>query len=223
MSYQHDLDGFTGVPERLYGFTDEFNNLRQLIQDTGIMVKEAEYEFRQVLLNHPDDEGGPSPNPEQLKVWHKKMYRRFTYKSLLMLIHSTFETQIIDFLNLMIRHKQISRTTKGDNMPTIFSELDKVANEASEHYKKIRPFSFLRNKTGHLDGIFHQNDSNANEFIKFANKQSGLSLTKLSHDILNPQYRIIIINSSILINYINLAEDICNKLVTAARTKQAIT
>jgi hypothetical protein len=83
-----------------YGIIDELHDLDRLIERIGHTVVKEEREFKDVeKVIDPED---PFPSEEVLKLWHKKMYRQFTYKSMMMLIYTTFETGIVDFYNLLV-------------------------------------------------------------------------------------------------------------------------
>jgi hypothetical protein len=99
-NYYYSLVAFEGVDGTSYGIIDELHDLDRLIERIGHTVVKEEREFKDVeKVIDPED---PFPSEEVLKLWHKKMYRQFTYKSMMMLIYTTFETGIVDFYNLLV-------------------------------------------------------------------------------------------------------------------------
>ena len=87
---------------------------------------------------------------------------------------------------------------------------------------RVWPFNFIRNKVIHSNGYFKKMDSGYIEFEKFLKNRSDLEVKQLSSPKGDFTHRMIIKQSSLLKDYIQLIKEIINSLLIAAHKAQYI-
>ena len=107
--YYHSLLEFEGVEGHYYGINDELHDLGKLIDTMGDTVLREEKEFNEIAKVERNSEEG-YPTPKVLKVWHKKNYRQFTYRSMMLLIHTAFEDGIVNLYDILVAENRITDT-----------------------------------------------------------------------------------------------------------------
>lgn len=212
--YHLSLEMINGIEGTAYGVMDELHDMEKLIESIGKTVEMAEKEFKKIMEAEYEAENGQL-TPEILKNWHKKMYRQFTYKSLMMLIHTAFEKWGGKLLNLLEEEKRIVYT--GDRRRSIFDVLKELAcldTRIQELTGKARAYNFLRNVMAHPDGYFDEKKAgDYDSFKKRMSKRSDLSIIKFNEPKGKYTHRVQIKQSTVLKDYITLIKQIFEVLI----------
>lgn len=83
---------------------------------------------------------------------------------------------------------------------------------------RIRSFNFIRNSISHSDGFCSDSKKGFEEAAKFISTRTNeVSITKLKAEKDNLTHRIQILQSSLLIAYIDLIKDVFNSLIKTAK------
>lgn len=150
--YHSGLQAIEGVEGQAYGIMDELHDLGKLLETIGTTVKKEEKEFREIEREQFDEETR-EPTTKVLANWHKKMYRQFTYKSMMMLIHTVFENSMVRLLNYLNEEGRIQVTVHKEVVVDIIKALKDLDVSIQPLIDRVRAFNFVRNRIAHLMAI----------------------------------------------------------------------
>lgn len=218
MYYDHALDAFEGVEGQHYGIIDEINNLGKLIETIGVTVVENEKEFRAVAAEEYEEMS--YPGDKTLAVWHKKTYRQFSYKAMMMLVHSIFEDGLVDLYNLLVREGRINHTLiNPSELKSVMRVYDKLAildPNLPGFRDAIRGFKFIRNKIAHSDGYYLPGEHDHDGFLALGSR-TDLKVETLFSPQGNNTHKMTILRSSVLTEYLRLTKKVFEFAIKGAR------
>ena len=213
--YWADLKSFEGVPYTLYGINDELDNLSKLIEVIGESVLAQEKDFKEISSEEEAIQNS-FPTDKMIDNWHKKNYRSFSYKALLTVIHSDFEMALKDLFKILTEAKRINFKIKNDKLMDILKDFKALDNSLDPLILKAWPFNFIRNKVIHSNGYFVKTDKGYVEFERFIKDRVDIEVKQLPSTNSEFTHRVIIKQSSLLKDYIQLIREIISSLLKAA-------
>lgn len=214
-NYNTSLLAFEGVEGRAYGIMDEIHDLRKLVETIGATVELNEKEFRQIEKEEFNEETRELTS-NVLANWHKKMYRQFTYKSLLLLIHTTFENGMSQFFDLLTEEKRIQTTVHKKVVVDIMTALKGLDPGLDALIAKVRALNFIRNKVAHADGYYHEQQKDFDAFKKFASTRDDIQIEKLGSPKGEFTHRMKIKRSTVIKEYLDVMVQVFTSLVNGA-------
>jgi hypothetical protein len=215
-SYERDLDAFEGIEGYAYGIMDELHDIEKLIGTIGVTVEKEEQDFRQIEREEMNGEFFEL-TPRMLESWHKKMYRQFTYKSLILLIHTSFENGMINFFNLLKDHGRINAMVFRENVSDIIKELQLLHPSVPILKDQIRAFNFVRNAIAHRDGYFEIGAKDYDAFKKYVAARTDIKIIPLKAKKGKLTHRLVITRSSLLKGYLELILNVFTALLKGAQ------
>lgn len=224
--YRLELASFFGVEGTYYGIEDELYGLKKLIEVIGNTVINEEKEFIEIQKKQQEREGEyySSPTQNELAAWHKKAFRQFTYKAIMSLIQSTFESGLQNLHDLLVNENQIEEHRKDKTkLKDTLTSLSQLDTSFLTFWDEIRPYAFIRNKLGHRDGIFYEDDANVDAYNAFVRTRSDVTAKDEGKQNGKRKYRLKIHNSTILSDYLKLVTTIFSKLSMVCYNRAAIT
>jgi hypothetical protein len=214
--YHTSLQSFEGVEGRAYGVMDEVHDLGKLLETIGTTVEINEKEFRQIEREEFDEET-LELTPRVLANWHKKMYRQFTYKSLLLLIHTTFENGMVRFFDLLTEEGRIQRPVHKKVVVDIIRALKDLDPSIEPLIDRVRALNFVRNKVAHADGYYNETQTDYDAFKKFAATRDDIHIERLSHADGKFTHRMKIKRSTVIQEYLDVMGLVFTGLVKGAQ------
>lgn len=213
--YYFDLLAFEGVEGSSYGIMDELRDLKKLIATIGDTVIKEEQEFK--LIEKSADPDDTFPSHEILGAWHKKMYRQFTYKSLMLLIQTTFETGMVTFYNMLVTEGRIADSVRRKNVLDILKALKGSDPALPALIDQVRGYNFIRNKLAHMDGYYKDPDTDIDAFKRMVNSGAAISIRKLSSSSSKHTHEMKITRSTVLTGYLNTITKVFEALLKDAK------
>lgn len=213
--YYFDLLAFEGVEGSSYGIMDELRDLKKLIATIGDTVVKEEEEFK--LIEKSSDPDDSFPSDIMLSAWHKKMYRQFTYKSLMLLIQTTFETGMVTFYNMLVTEGRIPDNVRRKNVIDILKALKGFDSALPTLTDQVRGYNFIRNKLAHMDGYYKDPDTDIDAFKKLVNSGAAISIKKLSSSAIKYTHEMKITKSTVLTGYIDTITKVFDALLKGAK------
>jgi hypothetical protein len=221
--YRLELDQFLGVPGTIYGLEDELDNLIEVIRAIGESVVQHEKEFGKIYDEEFDPETSFLSN-RLLNNWFKKRYRIFSYKAILILIHSLFEKSLIDLFYLLRSNKRISfRLPTSEKLTKLLEGFSKIEPALLEYLQPTKNYLFLRNIFVHNDGAFRNTDRGAVDFLSFAANKKNIAVTNSKSTGGRYTHQIKIKNSSLLIDYVKMIKQIFILIINKANVLSYLT
>ena len=215
--YYYALLSFEGIEGRSYGIMDELHDLEKLIDLIGASIVKEEKEFKEIEKVEKRSEE-PWPTNNILKVWHKKNYRQFSYRSMLMLIHTTFGQGLVNLYDLLLSEKRLK--TKVDRRKSIDDILKVLQSDPSISgiMYQIRAFGFIRNSVAHAGGYYEDPSSDIEAFKKFVKDRTDIKITKLKEPKGRFNHHMEITKSSVLKDYLALIRKVFEGLLRGAQS-----
>lgn len=213
--YYYDLVAFEGVEGSSYGIMDELRDLKKLIATIGDTVVKEEREFKVIEKSADPDDAFPSD--KMLVVWHKKMYRQFTYKSLMLLIQTTFETGMVTFYNMLVSEGRIADSVRRKNVLDILKALKSFDPALPTLTDQVRGYNFIRNKLAHMDGYYKDPDTDIDAFKKLVNSGAAISIKKLPSSTIKHTHEMTITRSTVLTSYLDTIIKVFEALLKGAK------
>jgi hypothetical protein len=222
--YYHNLESFWGVEGHAYGIRDELHDLGKMIELIGEVVMKVEKEFREVEKADADLEYG-FPGEEVLKAWHKKMIRPFSYKQLMMGIHTTFNNGMVSLYALLVAERRIADTVhaKNRNVIDILKELQTLDLSLPGLLAQVRGFNFIRNRVTHEGGYYNESTKDITAFRNVINGRMDIQVEQLRFPDADHTHRMTIIRSSVLMDYITVIRKVFEGLLKGAHQLGYIT
>lgn len=230
--YQEALDKFTGIPNKYNGVFEEIYNLRKFVVFNGDNVINEEKDFQILLRQEFDPEESSSQESVLDKYSHKNSFRRFTYDATLLLIHSRFETRLKEFCFIIQKFGKnrniavpeggrdrigLTETLIEDFISPLFPD---CKNELLKDKNERQIFRFMRNKLNHNLGLFTicNKDPMIKNLREFERSRKDLSVRWISRNRQNNSstYKIEILKSSILFQYLNLFSSVVDLIAFKA-------
>ena len=214
--YYHSLQEFEGVEGHYYGITDELYDLGKLIDTMGETIVKEEKEFQAVEKEELQSEEG-WPTQRVLKVWHKKNYRQFTYRSMMLLIHTTFEDGMVNFYNILVAEKRIPDTVdRRKKIPDIIKVLQGLDPSIGSLLDEIRGYNFIRNKIAHAGGYYQDPSTDIDAFKKVVKDRTDIQIEELKTPKGRFTHRIQITRSTLLKDYLEVIRKVFAGLLKGA-------
>lgn len=213
--YSTTLDAFGGVEGTSYGIMDELYDLGKLLETIGQTVVKEEKDFREIEKAERDPDGYEMSS-KILAAWHKKMYRPFTYRAMLMLIHSHFEDASILLYRILVEEGRIKDTVHKEGILDILKELRRLDSSLPALYDKVRGFNFLRNKLAHADGNFHEKERDYDAFKRLYSSRADIEIIKHSFPKGKFTHSMKVIKSTIHSDYLEVIKQIFIALLKGA-------
>lgn len=201
---------FEGVEGKYYGIDDELYGLKKLIDVIGEIVAREENAFKDVENAARQSEEG-YPNEDVLNIWHKKHYRQFTYRSTMLLIHTTFEDGIVRLYNILVTENRISNTVQKKTILDIIEGIKELDSEIPVLLSIVRGYNFIRNKVAHSGGYYQDASTDIDAFNSLVKGRKNIQIKKLTSPMGHFTHRRQITRSSILKDYL----DVIGKIFTA--------
>jgi hypothetical protein len=213
--YYYNLIRFEGVEGGSYGIMDELRDFKKLIRIIGDTVVKEEKEFR--ILEKSADPDGPFPSEQMLGAWHKKMYRQFTYKSLMLLIQTTFETGMVTFYNILVADGRLTDNVRKKNVLDLLRALKGLDTTLPALIDPVRGFNFIRNKMAHMDGYYKDPDTDIDAFKKLQKNRSDIIIKKLTSPRGKHTHEMTITRSTVLTDYLDIIGKVFQGLISGAK------
>lgn len=224
--YRWELACFFGVEGTYYGIEDELYGLGKLIEVVGNTIVNEERELIEIRRKEQENYGEDynPPTPIELAAWHKKAFRQFTYKAIMSLVQSTFEAGVQRLHQLLVKENQIE-DKRGKNKEKLRDTLDsfiQLDSSFASFWNDARPYTFIRNKLEHQDGVFYDGDSNIDAIRVFVKDRQDISITDEGFEDGRKKYRLKINKSSVLTDYLKLVNSIFARLSITANNRPAV-
>jgi hypothetical protein len=219
MGYQQALTIFEGGAGYPYGIMDELHDLEKWIEIIGEIVMKEENKFKEIVIKDKFQEIG-IPSESLLENWHKKMFRPFSYKQILMGIHTTFNDGLLNFYDLLLREGRLNiQEEKKQNSLDILNKLKHLDLSLPKLMETIQGYNFIRNRVTHEGGYYNESMKYIESFKKLTKNRSDIKIEVLTNSHKNYTHRIKIIKSSLLKDYI---KDIRNVFIGLLKGAQSL-
>lgn len=214
--YYHSLQEFEGVEGHYYGIYDELYDLGKLIDAMGEIVVREEKDFRIVEKEELGSEES-WPTERVLKVWHKKNYRQFTYRSMMLLIHTTFEDGMVNLYNILVKENRIvDNVDRRKNILDIIKVIQGIDPSITGLLDKIRGYNFIRNKIAHAGGYYEDHSKDIDAFEKLLREGADVHVEELKKKKDRFTHRMQITRSTVLKNYLDVIRKVFDGLLKGA-------
>jgi hypothetical protein len=214
--YYHSLLEFEGVEGHHYGINDELFDLGKLIDTMGETIIREEKEFQAVEKVELQSEEG-WPTERVLKVWHKKNYRQFTYRSMMLLIHTTFEDGMVNLYNILVMEERIADTVdRRKKIVDIIKVLQSLDPSITGLLDEIRGYNFIRNKVAHAGGYYEVPSTDVDAFNKLVRDGADIHVEELRKKKGRFTHRMQITRSTVLKDYLDVIRNVFAGLLKGA-------
>jgi hypothetical protein len=215
--YSYALQGFEGGTGSQYGIVDELYDLGKWIEVIGETVVKEEKEFQEIEKHDPDLEFG-FPSQNLLDAWHKKMFRPFSYKQLMMGIHTSFNDAMVSFYELLVSEGRIADTVHigNRNVLDILKELKGLDPTLPDLLDQVRGFNFIRNRVTHNDGFYHEKIKDITSFNNIIKGRTDIQTEQLRSLRGEYTHRMKILRSTIMTDYIGVIRKVFDGLLKGA-------
>jgi hypothetical protein len=213
--YHIGLQMIEGVEGRAYGIMDELHDLGKLLETIGATVEKEEKEFREIEKEEFDEETRELTT-KVLANWHKKMYRQFTYKSLLMLIHTAFENGMVRLFDFLTDEARIQVTVHKKGVLDIIKNLKDLDPSIEPLIDQVRALNFIRNRVAHADGYYSETMTDYDAFKKFVSTRNDIKVEKLTNAKGKFTHRMQIKQSSVIKEYLQVIDQVFTGLISGA-------
>lgn len=214
--YYYSLLEFEGVEGHYYGIYDELHDLGKLIDTMGEIVVREEKDFRTVEKEELGSEEN-WPTERVLKVWHKKNYRQFIYRSMMLLIHTTFEDGMVNLYNTLVKEKRIvDNVDRRKNILDIIKVIQGVDPSITGLIDKIRGYNFIRNKIAHAGGYYEDHSKDIDAFKNLLREGADVHVEELKEKKDRFTHRMQITRSTVLKNYLDLIRKVFDGILKGA-------